>query len=137
MRSVEFLQQRHDRVGCLRRIDIEHETVGVFPDRTEGKRLRFRLDAQIEHEPHHTWTIAREPDLSDEWIIRANAGGQRLELALQLDVLQIENQTFRALGAEQRVPDRVLGFDCHPRVVGARPNAHGRDRYHGFRRTRW
>ena len=91
------------------------------PTGFKREKLRVHLVLEIEHDAQDARPEARHADRLDMRIVRVHAPRQLRELAVRLDIFEIEHEALRILDQHQLMRDRRRRFENQPRVFLRRP----------------
>ena len=119
--------QRHQRIGRVDGVQVEHQAMAVVRDRLQGEHLRLHLRLEVEHHARHAGAVARHTQRGDVRVARGHLVLQLRERGACVRAFQVEHQALGTLECEQAVVELGARFESDARVVARRPDARGDD----------
>ncbi len=119
-----LLQQRHERIDRLERIDVQHQPVTIVADRREQEHLGLDLGLQVDRNPDHPRLELSHAQVGDIGIVGEHLAGEALLHARGVHVIEVEHQALRILQQQKAVLQRLAGLQGHAGIVLGRPDAY-------------
>jgi hypothetical protein len=121
------LQQRHQRVERLLRVEVEHQAMLVLARRRQREDEGPHLGLQVEHDAHDARPVHGHAHRLDVGIGFAHLRGQRLQLVIELEPLEVDHQALGILHEEELVLHRARRLERDAGVLLGGPHARGDD----------